>query len=223
MNKTTINLGLTLLFSGSFLVGSAQAAVDTSEDAAPEQGLSQVVESKPADKQAPKDPQADSKTKKGDKDTKSKQSFVVVMSQFFQNMNEGQTALGPAKSATAPNQTFVVTPAPVAAPAPTPAATPAPEKPALSKTLRGVLLDITSTTVFVRHKPSKISGSKSSKTVKTSIANMVKQANQVQVSSLSLKLLSLEELKTLEDHLFELRDFTYEIDADGTRYLTHIK
>jgi hypothetical protein len=241
MNKLALNIGLSLIFSTSLLVGDARANTTVDPDDLPSQTQSQTqtkqTNTDPDDAQnsgytqvvnTPKpeyNQDSTSKTKKKKPKTEESklpvQSLATVLASFL-GQNPSNSGSEPVD--TSPSTETTAPAVEVPEPAPKEAdESDNPQNLVQSHKIQGVLLDITPNEIVVRYKSFQKAGSKSKSAAKRSIAKMVKTQNSVQVMSLSLQRLDPSALETLDEKLFENCKFIYEMDETGARFVTGIK
>ena len=237
MNKLTLNIGLSLVFSTSLLVSHAQAntTVDpdvqtnqtqthnkdaaTDQDETTNQGYTQVV-NQPLQQGQQDQTQTQKKKEKSPEKTTSK---VQVQTQTLTSVLNAFLGRSPESGTTDTEDVPVPTsnPSPTQAPTP-PDETESPEAPVVVHHLQGVLLDITSSSILVRYKSFQQLGTKSKSAAKRSLAKMVKSDTKLQIMSFDIEKLDPSALESLENKLFEECKFRYEMDETGARFVTGI-
>jgi len=217
MNKLVLSLGLTAFLGASLMVGPANAGVETPTDPGERQAATKVVKS--TDKQEnPKQ----SQTNKEKAKAADKAEVVVSIIKALNNVPANQLNLSfndpnlPQQKKPAANSSSAFKVPQKPAPASTKAKLP-------EKTVRGVLLDVSTDRIYVKHKPAKKSLSKGARLTAAGINRLFESAKALKITSYSLKKLGTAQVKTLEDIVLEVHEFVIVTDADGTEYVTDIR
>lgn len=218
MKRIALSLGVTTLLSASLMAAPALAGVEQSEEAGENRSVTQVQKSteKAKNPQNSQDPKK--KAKAGDQ---AKAAFVlglqalssINLSPLSASFNDPSLPQQKKPAADLTNPFIVAQPAETKTEA-------KPDAKLVKKTVRGVLLDVASDAIYIKHRAAHKTLAR--RLTAAGFQRIFEKASKSKISTYSIKKLSAEKVKTLQDIVFETRKFVIVVDADGTEYVTDI-